>query len=489
MMDEMDAGEREMMLRALRDYSDHCLPPKLTPECPFSVMREPDLWTCEEQCMDVLGRYGAPRQVREISLGSDTIALVPLRPRARRRQRPSEKPFDAAEIYMVDSELEAISEWRMSALIHAVMKLAESPPPPDDPGRVSRCKQMNEVLAELARRGINVPNTIEPAIRLAIPRAILSEVLHMDDKPPGASTDDAQYIATWSEAISEVYNPHQTTTGAPTRQMLGTLIDALRRWSRDARIDDVKNWIPPTVPLTNPEPVPPVDFDPEGRWLYDRFCATYVQEWHSDSLCREWKYIHGELEPPCAHREMREREVQEDELSRVMADRLAQNYRDRLSLAHELKPAAIRYLEEGQLEKAATLFDAAVHQDGSDAEALNNLGFCVLPSDPERAIEHFVRASELGWSESVISECNRILAIALAGRLTVALDFAQALLYQHREAGLRGNCYMWDPKILLLEGRPVLSEYDDLVSYVELIVTTVDILLQRRGSAQKRASS
>lgn len=482
MMDELTEAEREMMLRALRDYSDHCHPPELHPECPFSVVSGPNLRTCEEQCMDVLGRFGAPRQVREVILDSDMVAHVPLRPRARRQHRMNEKPFDAAEVYLVDKDLESLTQWRLTALIYGVVDIAETSPPHDNEGQKERHVLLDALLAEIEQRGINVSDVVEPAIRRAIPRAIFGEILFAADQ---LQEDDVpKYIHRWLPSIRQVYDRELPESEAQARRKLNNLIDSLRNWSSAADFGEVRNWIPPSVPLGASDSASTISFDGDGRWIYDRFSSTYLQSWHSESLCKEWKYAHGEQDPPCAPREMREREIQEDELSKTMADRLTQSQRDQTSLADELKPAAIRYLKEGQLNKATTLFDAAVNQDPTDSEAINNLGFCLLPSDPERALACFIQASELGWSESVVSECNRILAVALAGRLTVALDFAHTFLNQHREAGLRGSYFMWDPENLLLEGHPILAEVDDLVGYAELIVTTVDTSLQRRISAQ-----
>lgn len=49
-----DPREREIFLRALRQYSDNCEPPELTPDCPYSVTVGPGLWGCGNECMDLL---------------------------------------------------------------------------------------------------------------------------------------------------------------------------------------------------------------------------------------------------------------------------------------------------------------------------------------------------------------------------------------------------------------------------------------------------
>lgn len=41
-----DPREREILLRALRRYSDDCEPPELTPDCPYSEKAGPGLRGC-----------------------------------------------------------------------------------------------------------------------------------------------------------------------------------------------------------------------------------------------------------------------------------------------------------------------------------------------------------------------------------------------------------------------------------------------------------
>ena len=59
-----------------------------------------------------------------------------------------------------------------------------------------------------------------------------------------------------------------------------------------------------------------------GKWLIDRFTETYLDRWDTESLCREWSFIHGQIAPPCSPFELKSREVKVLILSQEMSDRL-----------------------------------------------------------------------------------------------------------------------------------------------------------------------
>ena len=66
-----DPRVREIFLRALREYSESCEPPGLTPGCPYSIeTKDPGVMGCLEECMDLLGKYNAPRPREEVEHGA-----------------------------------------------------------------------------------------------------------------------------------------------------------------------------------------------------------------------------------------------------------------------------------------------------------------------------------------------------------------------------------------------------------------------------------
>lgn len=93
-----EGAGREIFLRALREYSERCSPPELTPGCPFAIETLNGARGCGEECVDLLAAHRAPPPVEEIRLGGG-FALRPRRPRARHGGGRRPKPFDMGELY------------------------------------------------------------------------------------------------------------------------------------------------------------------------------------------------------------------------------------------------------------------------------------------------------------------------------------------------------------------------------------------------------
>ena len=171
---------------------------------------------------------------------------------------------------------------------------------------------------------------------------------------------------------------------------------------------------------------------------------------------------------------MRAREINEDELAKVMADRLAHHGDVNLSLAERLKPSAIGYLKEGAHDRAAILFEAIIQQEPDEAESHNNLGFCLMPTDPDQALVSLDKAMSLGWSSAPLTDANRILAVACAGRLQSAMDLAQTFLLRHSRSDCQGGHFLWNPSAIIDHKEVELVESDDLYAYVETIVAALN---------------
>lgn len=218
----------------------------------------------------------------------------------------------------------------------------------------------------------------------------------------------------------------------------------------------------------------------DAEWLFDRFTQTYLEDWKLESLRREWKYLHAELDASWPRREMRTRVIPASQLAETITDRLlrAQDedpmHATRDSLTNQLVSPALEFLEEGRRAEAVVLFDAALRHDDDDAAAYNNLAFCLIPDEPENAILLLDRAIELGGPTSLMFKANRILALAYAGRVTSALTSAEDVLTADRTANKRGACKMWSASELLTSGATNIIECNDLYEYVQSIVAVFD---------------
>ena len=470
-MDDLSDREQEMLLRALREYSEACEAPELTPGCPFAVDIQPNLRGCGEECMDLLGQHAAPRPERGIALDSGFIAHMPVRPRARRPQQVNPKPYDAKEIYFRDREMLAVEHWSLPALLFGAVETLTSAVSEDEKTTKERVDHIHELLDGVESHNIDCSLVVEPEVRFRIVGSMISEVFHMvgqSDDP-----DLESNLSTWLPVLHTRLHDLEPHSRRWHQEIVDAILPTLVSWSIDAPFSEIINWSPPASLAEQPLSKRPQPRDPSSAWILDRFMTTYLHEWKTDSLRLEWKYLHGELQVPCSQSDLRLREIPEDDLSKAMADRLVRYEDNRPSLMNRLKPSAIRYLREGRHERAAILFETAIDQNCADAEGHNNLGFCLIPTDPNSAVESLERAMSMGWSEKALTDANRILATAFAGRLTSALDLALTYSSRHGPSELQGHHYLWDPTALLDRGEPELLELDDLDHYVDSIVNTL----------------
>ena len=191
--------------------------------------------------------------------------------------------------------------------------------------------------------------------------------------------------------------------------------------------DDLMNWRPPSTATADDTPFVPHNVS-DDLWVTERFTKTYLSEWSVPALRSEWRYLHGQKLAPCDPFEMRVREVSANDLARVMADRLRADPHPSEELTNMLVKPAVTFLEEGRRTEAAALFEAALRYDPNSADALNNLGFCLLPDDPEQALRHLDAAMGTGQANIEVTNANRLLALILLGRWTSAGDLAESHL-------------------------------------------------------------
>ena len=198
-----------------------------------------------------------------------------------------------------------------------------------------------------------------------------------------------------------------------------SVLSSIMDWAHTVDTQALLNWFPPVDPPTK-ESRPSGPPDDDGVWIVSRFTTTYLHQWPIQALRKEWLYLHGQHSPPCSPLEMNAREVPEADLAKQMADRLAKQPSSQpgpsTQLAHMLVLPAVSFLNEGRRVEASALFEAAVHHNPGNPDALNNLGFCLLPDDPERAHKYLEKAARTGRGDRQLIDTNRILALAVLGR-------------------------------------------------------------------------
>ena len=467
----LNEEERELFLRALREYSESCEPPGLTPDCPFSEPSAPGVRGCGEECMDLLGKHNAPDPSEVTHLGGGISIRRSRRPRARRTPDKATRAFDAREIFLDDqASSEPFSRWRLASVLYGLIEEAARPPSADMEQAAVRSDRINEMMAEAERRGLTFEAHILPHLRPAIGGGVFAWLMSSprQEEPSSAFSQAGAWLSLASNHVdfTEDGSPPQASS-----EELGALLGLTMGWAMSANAENLVNWVPPASRLFEEQPDLATSPDDDGTWIFERFTKTYLKDWTLPALRREWKYLHGQHDAPCPPTDMRVRKVSEPDLAMVMADRLAAEVSPPTEppsdLAEKLVVPAVNFIEEGRRMEAAALFEAAVHNEPHDPASLNNLGFCLLPDHPARALEYLERAAAAGHGDSELYDANRILALVSSGRYTSAIDLATAYLERHETTASRASTWLWAIDSVLEGDTPELIEYRNLRDYVE----------------------
>jgi hypothetical protein len=461
-----EGADRTLFLRALREYSNACEPPALTPGCPYFRV-DPSIgpW-CAEECIDVLGRY--PDEPTGVVLDG-SLKAVRLSRRPRRPPSHQRPPFDATQQHLEDRGREP-ADRRPASLLHRLRELTHAPAAGEDV--LATMMEIETILAELERRGVNSKRLYRSVLLQELSRIIVIECAlpvlpasFADEEDDPAALDAAwQSISGWPEAIL-----HEVLDGdvSPRRlreeaarngpdwaidQFLRAMFEtgpAVHSWLLNLDLEQLTVRLPPTPQqleaLRSQVPAAPTEDD---LWFVDRFGQTYLADWQPASLLWEFRYQLGECEPLCDTDSMQSRPVHLPDLALAIAHNAASDItgrRDEMRTADRLVMPALRHLEEGKPEIAAGIFDAQRRAFPDDARAHNNFGFCSMPLDLRAALSALEEAASLGLNLEPVNVANRMLVLREHGRPTTALAladrFVESSAWERPAPG-----YLWDHK-------------------------------------------
>ena len=455
----LEGSEGKIFLRALRRYSDECEAPALTPDCPFAIDIAPGRRGCGEECTDLLAQYGAPMSVEEVQLGKG-VAIRPRIPRPRRRPEGPVKAFDAGEHLLIDQDL-PITSWRSSSLLRFLMNLLMTPPPEDPEERAHRLDGIEGLMHELDTRGFDSEALLKDPGALVITSTIAmsllvkllleaAETVEVDiSQLPVVET---QILDQWSPCLFPdgqlrlSGSPNQTSAELEHNANIITgLIERIPEISSVMSETSVHSIIDWTAPSTRRRFSPP-EPDVNSRWALDRFTTTYLDAWDDSSLHCEWEWLHGKRVPPCDPREMHARVIDEGTLNAAIATRSVMGGSPRagspLAADSYVKPA-VEMLREGRRQSAAAIFEAIARVSPHSRDAHNNLGFCLLPDEPEVALREFNLAAKLGMGDNCMNIANRMLALVYLRHFASALSLADKFYSSLDSVVAPVTCYMW----------------------------------------------
>jgi Tfp pilus assembly protein PilF len=460
--------ERDLFVASLRSFSDNCEAPDLTPDCPFYEVTASGP-ICGEQCLDVLAEHGRHIPQRSVAwnLGEGLVAYEK-RKRHRRGPEPTARPFDASMIRMHDKDRPTDSKRTVSLFGELEHQLRLPPHIADD--LEERNYLIRACFEELERRGFALRDLLNGAATVVASgiAAYLAVDIVLRDAEVSPGEDVWRVDPRWTD-VQDAWLPPEERNGpaALARFLSQGFLSNLIAWMRTRTIEDLAAWRPPTTGFL-------LSFidngggngTERGTWMFNRFSQTYYKDWTTSSLDLEWQYLHG-LIPGCGPAaEMTQRRADANEVAKEIANRAVSQRKEdsgtaasRALHASDFTLIAVDYLAAGRHEAAAAIFESIDSLRPNDPDVLNNLGFCLIPQDPARALAVLEKSVSVARRPSAITHANLVLVHLLLGNF----DQAAELAARTKRLPAERDTYLWarEDGVLILRGRMQTDLYVD----------------------------
>lgn len=437
-------SDSELMAQALTAYSDACTIPRLTPGCPYYRLGDTGP-TCAEECRTVLARMGVRRPIESLTVLDGLVMTGVTRPI---QVASATTPFDATEILLAELH-EPVGTSSTTTLLLRAHNFASTPPA----CREASDDQFFEMWKELEQRQIPVADILRRHAAAAMASQVTLRLASQDE----AIGDE------WARLFKACQVHH-----AGVQETLKSWFHArLTAWFGRLVDSDIMSFLAWRAPLeallAN---VPPLDAEPKADWIWDRFALTDLERWATTSLLLEYVSSAGNSVSDCSKRVLAARRVEPAQVAEVLLRRLSdeetqmdaatRRSQDRDLSTQQFVERAVHHLSLGDPDAAAEIFTALAFMNPGDGEALNNLGFCLVPTAPERALGPLDRAARFPLAEPTVNTANRAFVRHLLGRDSEAL----ALLDQ--AAPGQASAYVWTEQ----ECRSFKLSYQRLDSYI-----------------------
>lgn len=410
---------------ALREFIEKC-PPTLDPSCPHSVESQVGL-TCQEEC-----------KVHLASISSD--------------------PFDAGQVAASDQGQPG-SNWHTISLIRFVSEQAPSnrflSAPPDrfalPMSKFKRQVYLTAALAELSVRGIDVDRLLRHAIGPEIVRGIVTAAcvgytdLRLGTDPPALVTFLAQALESDIGELPLGTGGSEIFRAAINRARTNGFEAKLFGWLKSATLQQIALWeVPSHDQQWNDLADAAISEDAEMLWLLDRTTNTFVSDWRTTSLQFEIQLICEDLVPTLPAQLLDHRHCSLADCAGELARR-ADDLDEALMHMHNnivgVQRRATELLLRGEPALAAALFEETLVSAPRSSEQVlqNNLAFCLIPDEPERASEVLRKAVGAGFTRAVAAY-NLAVAQYTLGNLSEARVLVDLALGRDDEPAL-----LWIP--------------------------------------------
>jgi hypothetical protein len=310
--------------------------------------------------------------------------------------------FDAGRVLIEARALspEPSALWPTSALVSVLAKVARSFPYSLDGSELQlrRIVDGTTALALLGRRGLDVRELLSFGLAPMLNSAI---GVSLSIKGDSRSTD-------WPG--SEQWRDLAERSGASSIDLMSrggndSFLHVVLKWIQTSEPIDILKWTPPTSAKVDGT----ISEDPavacEYRWFVTRLAQTFLDEWPTDALELEYRFARGEWRPSHVPTGLLSERLESPEaVAHAIAERTIKGSGSYGSEAvATLTQRAVDFIASGRVDLAANAFATARSMAPQDADFANNYGFCLLPSDPQSALDAFYESRRLGRSDAILS--------------------------------------------------------------------------------------
>ena len=354
--------------------------------------------------------------------------------------------FDARQTLLCEGSPRP-DHWRSTvSLVTAVRGLVSWTPAdtlawPREPSADSRLTAFQAVAGELTRRGVDADSLVRYGMRNEIAGSLMSFLLikALGLEIPELVRQRGIDLDAWNAVLPSREMDHLNlqisaeNLGALVNETAQYQVPLILPWIMRAPLRTLVTLSPPELPrLDESFLISPSDSELYQRyaWLVDRFSTTLLNDWLTSSLYYEYRW-HAEQEPPpCPPELMLDREISEERLNAEIARRVVLQVPNgepdaESALAADMAGHARALLLQGRGHEAAALFEFASKRRPADAEARNNLGFCLVPEDPKQALFDLEAAAHMGYRDTVVNVYNRVCCHSALRQARAAIALAE----------------------------------------------------------------
>ncbi len=423
MSDLGDHKSKAAQAVALRLMRSSCELPTLHPSCPYREELPAKIFDCNLQCEELLASLDPTHP------SSPQFEYYPLRITSRDSSESS-AIFDAGEITIRD-QAKPPAQCHVTSLMRRLEEQVSKIPLVN-----SRFDGVSECLRELDRRGLPAEPIFKQYIAAAVTISCLMVRL-LPDKPPEMTDETYKLLGNILRAAKI---PMEGRFKGDMRGLREFVYGFICSVPFDLLLD---SGIPNPATINFDDPVPPQQSsvpDEKTRWIIDRFTKTYLHDWKWPSLRHEKLFMQNDLKSDVPVGVLHTRQVNLSDLNGELADRSITSSQS----SERYESTMIEILKRGQIDATLDFCRAIKDAHPEDPLARNNYAFCLIPSDPEKALAELTKAHELLQSSNSLIEVNRVFALFRLGRYNDALDLAEGVYLESQVRHSNQPAFLWD---------------------------------------------